>query len=1714
MKPHSILLVFFVLFLFSLPVLAGTDTIEAEHGATGTFSIHEAVSASNQAYVAATKKYDGSRASYRFSIPVEGTYQVKARILTPDPTWVHDSFFVGMDDEPADHDDDYAWHTGPHETFEWVQVTRKNLPDSWVLSAGTHTVHFYVRENDTHLDAIRIPGAAMICDQPGCASENVTENDTSPGNDTFCPGDANGDDKVDVLDLNIVSVNYGLSSGFDSRADLNGDGVVDVVDIVSVNYGTTCAGTPSSEETMTLVDGFSGWASHDVDFSSGMGGASPTSTFAASPVGTSPADPANRITGFAAASSGGSTDDTSYHWTQIGPGAGGWFRAVRFHPDDPNIVYMGGDRSGMHKSYDGGKTWKIRSDGLYHHSIEDIAVYGDTVIIATNGGVYKSEDAGEHWKYVWESIIGPLQRTGEVDQRSWIASVFIHPADPNLMFAGSGGHHPWYSHPDETNIYRSTDGGETWEIFNTGLLEHSNDVILSFSGDPHDENIVFAGTRNNLYRSTDAGKTWSRIRPKGSWYSVVDPKDGNIVYTADYMTSGGRNVYKSTDGGHSWMTAYGGMDEDAIAEEIHFDPKNPENLYAGIRSRSIRQIYKSIDGGTSWQNIGVPDWSAYNALPAWLKAGVATSFDVQSGKIIFVPTILLSDNDGQTWEPGYTVDMGNDYWKGTGPEILVARKTAIHPTIPGKIYSVVADKGLLMSLDYGDTWKHLKQVEETYTAEKMDENGNPYKCYSGWNLALDKNNPDIMYAGMIWNLKDTNGESVGVITKSTDGGETWNELRGLPERRSQWLSTLQNGDVFVYLQWNGLWRSQNGGSSWVHVSDGLPNNVAGVVLPDPRDENTVYLTVQWEGLWKSTRGGDRNSWTKMADGVITHPKSLDIGPDGTIWIGQGSSNTGVWKSTDGGEHFTRVFKLETDQYGINAGDKIQYADVAVDPADPDTVYVGMKDSGIVNRVWVGPGVYVTRDGGQTWSSLNDGLVHGNVYGIDIDSLSGYVYAATDGHGTFRLEKGKEEVPPEVPPASPPGDPDTSTVVSGTQVTIVGRGQGIGDGQDVFRYFYRTASGDFDIYVQIKDLQDNFTMPKAGLMFRESLASDSRNIFYGTTGSSLVFQKRSSTGGITSILSDTAHGDAAWVRLRRRGDVFKSFFSFDGITWHDNEQYTVPMAQDLFVGLAVSPGEDSLLTAVFDQVHISNASSSLPSENYLAVGQVVEAEAGDLVSPMGVSLQQEPTCAQATEICDNNHDDDCDGLVDCADGDCASSDACAPGDRGFIRIDPDHPHTFKFDNGERFFPFGDTSYYLLSEPEDVIHEYIDSRNARGFNFIRVIALGRDFWPFKSSDPSVSNIDEEKMQKLDRLFDYAASRDMNIELLIWGYGDRGGDGMWGNTDQETAWVTYLVQRYADRKNLFMWTITNEFERYPDDVYRYDDPQDDDWAASMAQEVKRWDTHHVVGVHAKAGLDKDYKLDADHVKMVTWPLWEGHDSVDVYNVFSRKGQLKEEWTTCPTGNKGVMLYDTPFEGKTYDAVWTGDSWLYESPGLEDGIAEDWSKGKPVINTEMGYQIEEGVTSSELEDCQLYHPDTTRMNAWKTVTAGGFIAEGFAHTAVIDGPMTSDDIKTWRPEQFEYLYDFFTTKTEYWKMAPHLELVADENSLLAKPGVEYVAYFPEGGTNSINLEAGTYTVEWLHAKTGDYTEQGTLIVSAGNRDFTPPYSAGDDWVLHLKNA
>ena len=138
------------------------------------------------------------------------------------------------------------------------------------------------------------------------------------------------------------------------------------------------------------------------------------------------------------------------------------------------------------------------------------------------------------------------------------------------------------------------------------------------------------------------------------------------------------------------------------------------------------------------------------------------------------------------------------------------------------------------------------------------------------------------------------------------------------------------------------------------------------------------------------------------------------------------------------------------------------------------------------------------------------------------------------------------------------------------------------------------------------------------------------------------------------------------------------------------------------------------------------------------------------------------------------------------------------------IDPDHPHSFRYSSGERFFPMGDTAYFLIGRPKEVIAHYIDVRRAHKFNFVRMMAMADGHWPFGGTpkNPDYSVIKEDAMKKLDWVFDYAASKGMNIELILLGYGVAGALGC-GPTDRENFWIDTLVKRYKDRPNLFMYT-----------------------------------------------------------------------------------------------------------------------------------------------------------------------------------------------------------------------------------------------------------------------------------------------------------------------
>ena len=464
--------------------------------------------------------------------------------------------------------------------------------------------------------------------------------------------------------------------------------------------------------------------------------------------------------------------------------------------------------------------------------------------------------------------------------------------------------------------------------------------------------------------------------------------------------------------------------------------------------------------------------------------------------------------------------------------------------------------------------------------------------------------------------------------------------------------------------------------------------------------------------------------------------------------------------------------------------------------------------------------------------------------------------------------------------------------------------------------------------------------------------------------------------------------------------------------------------------------------------------------------------------------------------------------------------------GPILIDPEHPHSFRYQSGERFFPMGDTAYCLIAQPKEVITRYFDVRRAHKFNFIRVMASADGFWPFGGTHekPRYEIIDETALQKWDWVFDCATECGMNLELILFGYGTAGGEGLWVSAEHQDLWIRKLVSRFKHRKNLLMITIGNEFERYPDGKYEYQS-SDVDWARKVASRIRELDPVHLIGCHPSVWItDQDPSINSarpfasyngftQRRPQVVWPLWK--DSVVNLNVTqNNEGVQSRTWGDIGGGYRGLTYLPTHWQGVDYPAQWTATGWAFEAAGLEDCIADDRAQNKPVFNSEFGYQYEPGYEAGkDYTTRQCHQPETVRKKAWKIATAGGCFAAGYVGTAA-RRTFTERDVVNFRPGQLEVLYDFFTSRTEYWKMSPHLESVASQNVLLAQPGSEYVAYFSRGGTNYIELTAGTYDIEWLHAESGRYEKQPSFTVAAGRHVFSPPEPMSADWVLHLRRS
>ncbi|MBX9928638.1 MAG: hypothetical protein K2X99_06955 [Gemmatimonadaceae bacterium] len=311
----------------------------------------------------------------------------------------------------------------------------------------------------------------------------------------------------------------------------------------------------------------------------------------------------------------------SMRYRSIGPTRGGRSTAVAGVATNPFLFYIGSTGGGVWRTDDAGVSWRSISDGFFGGSIGsiDVADSDPNVIYVGTGsqdirgntstgrGAWKSTDAGKTWRFVG------LRETGA------IGKMVVHPTNPDLVYAAALGHP--FGKNRERGIYRSTDGGATWKqlLFlndSTGasdLAMHPSNPRILFAGMWRGERkpwtMISGGAEGGVYRSTDGGETWQKLAgglPTGIVGKVgvaISPANPERVWAmVEAEPEGG--LYRSDDGGTTWARVNA---ENKIRQRAWYyyrltaDPRNENTIWI----QSV-QLQKSVDGGKTFEAVNVP----------------------------------------------------------------------------------------------------------------------------------------------------------------------------------------------------------------------------------------------------------------------------------------------------------------------------------------------------------------------------------------------------------------------------------------------------------------------------------------------------------------------------------------------------------------------------------------------------------------------------------------------------------------------------------------------------------------------------------------------------------------------------------------------------------------------------------------------------------------------------------------------------------------------------------------------------------------------------------------------------------------------------------------------------------------------------------------------------------------------------------------------------
>ena len=620
-------------------------------------------------------------------------------------------------------------------------------------------------------------------------------------------------------------------------------------------------------------------------------------------------------------------------WRMIGPFRGGRTRAVAGVPTQPNVFYMGQVDGGVWKSTDYGRTWDPIFDGEPTQSIGAIAVSPSdpNIVYAASGeglqrpdlsvgdGIYKSTDAGKTWTHLG-------LRDGQQ-----IPALAVDPKNPDRLFAAVLGHP--YGPNAERGIFRSTDGGKSWQKIlyvdeNTGgsdvEMDSTNpDVIYAGLWEarqgPWEDGNSYGGTKGGLFKSTDGGNTWHRLT-KGLPENLVQI---NVAISASqpsrlyatlsttdeggYGSDKGLGVFRSDDAGESWyrvttdprpaMKIGGG---DLPVPKV--DPKNPDVVY----STSIVTC-RSTDGGKTWMSLrGAPGGDDYQNM--WINP-----LNPQIILLVSDQGALVSVNGGKTWSSWYNQPTAQLY------------HVQANNDFPYRVCSGQQESGSVCISTRGND------------GEVTDREWHPVGAIEYGYVAPDPIHPDIFYGAGRNEVSRFEWETGQVqnVTPIPILGTTYRADRTQPI-----MFSPANPHLLFYAA-NMVFKTTDAGHSWETISPdltrphaGIPASLGNLAANDPKADKK------------------RGAVYALAPSF----KSVD-----TLWAG--TDDGLIWVTHDGGKNWKDITPPDLIPWS-------KVTQIAASHFDDETAYASVSRFRMDD---LRPYLYRTHDGGQTWKLITNGL---------------------------------------------------------------------------------------------------------------------------------------------------------------------------------------------------------------------------------------------------------------------------------------------------------------------------------------------------------------------------------------------------------------------------------------------------------------------------------------------------------------------------------------------------------------------------------------------------------------------------------------------------------------------------------------------------------------------------------------------------------------------